>query len=435
MKAPVLFGCAVLIAVVSAYANEIAPGPADRIVESIDNTELRTLLEDVLNRSPEIAGLSARISAADYRTTAVRKLPDPRAEVTAFILPPETRVGPQRFAARLSQQLPGGGKRNLEEDVAAFDRGALAAELQALRLALITETRRLVVEIGYLDEARRVLADDRATLAHFEELARARYASGTGLQMDAVQLQAEMTRLETREAELDERRSDLIAEINQLRDRPGAAFESAPAVSIPPLELQWDELRELAMASRPELKGDDARIQRSATLTDLATKDRSPDFSVGLTYAYVDKRTDVDVPNNGQDVFGISGGITIPLWKKATNAEIEATTQVGLAHEAARRRTVAAIDRELEGLAGRIPEIQRRLTLLTEVLPIQTEQALASAEAAYATGRVDALALLDAERVQLDVRLSAARSRADLAVTLVDLEGAIGAPLPNGGRS
>ena len=121
----------------------------------------------------------------------------------------------------------------------------------------------------------------------------------------------------------------------------------------------------------------------------------------------------------------------------ANNAKVEAATNLRLADEASRRTTMAAIERELNALKGRIPEIRRRLALLEQVLPIQTEQALASAEAAYASGRVDALALLDAERVLLDVRLTAARSRADLAISLIALEGAIAQPLPSldGGRS
>lgn len=410
-------------------------GPADTIVGSVADNDLHALLHEVLERNPEIAGLSARISAAGYRSTAVRKLPDPRAEVTAFVLPPETRVGPQRFSARLSQQLPGGGKREISSRAENFDRQALAADLQALRLALVTEARRLVVEIAYLDQARRVLTDDHTTLVHFEELARARYASGTGLQMDAIQLQAELTRLETRAAELDERRAGLVAEINRLRDRPGAPMPSVSPPLIPSVDLDWIELRGLAAVSRPELRADDARIGRSATMTELAAKDRSPDFSVGLTYAYVDKRTDVDVLSNGRDVLGISGGITIPIWKSGNTAEVEAATGLRLAHEAERRTTMAEIDRTIETLLGRIPEIERRLNLLEDVLPIQAEQALASAEAAYASGRVDALALLDAERVLLDVRLSAARGRADLAVAFIELEGAVGAPLTTGGRS
>jgi len=410
-------------------------GPADTIVGSVADKDLQALLQEVLERNPEIEGLSARISAAGHRSTAVRKLPDPRAELTAFVLPPETRVGPQRFSARLSQQLPGGGKREISGRVVDLERHALTAEIQALRLTLVTETRRLVVEIAYLDQARQVLSDDHATLVHFEELARTRYASGTGLQMDAIQLQTELTRLDARTAELDERRAGLVAEINRLRDRPGASVASVKAPRLPSLNLDWNELRERALASRPELRADDARIGRSATLTELATKDRSPDFSVGLTYAYVDKRTDADVPKNGQDVLGISGGVTIPLWKSGNTAVVEAATGLRLAHEAERRATVAEIHRTIETLEGRIPEIERRLRLLEEVLPIQAEQALDSAVAAYAAGRVEALALLEAERVLLDVRLSAARGRADLAVAFIELEGAVGAPLTMGDRS
>jgi outer membrane protein, heavy metal efflux system len=431
MKSPQLAGLALLVLVVPVTAGEITPGPADAIIESIDDGELRDLLAEVLERNPGIAEIEARMAAAGSRTTAVRKLPDPTAEVTAFVLPPETRVGPQRFAARLNQRLPGGGKRGISEKAADFERQAIAADIQVLRLQLISEARRLVAELWYLDEAGRVIARDHTTLEHYEELARARYASGVGLQMDAIQLQAEMSRLEARQTEFDERRAGVVAEINHLRDRPGTPVDFRPPVALPTGKLDWDRLHELALVSRPELRVDMARIERAGALIDLAGKDRSPDFSVGLTYAYVDRRTDVDVPNNGQDVLGISGGITIPLWKTGNDAQVEAATQMQLAEEASRRTTITGIQRQLEDLRGRIPEIQRRLALLEDVLPIQSEQALASAESAYAAGRVDALALLDAERLLLDVRLSAARSRTDLAMAFIDLEAAVAAPVFN----
>lgn len=438
-----IIGVPILLAAITASGRDnqqsanIEAGPADFIVENLTDTGLRDLLTEVLERNHGIAELRARMAAAAFRSTAVRKLPDPTAEVTAFVLSPETRVGPQRFAARLNQRLPGGGKRGISERTADLERRALEAEIQALRLELVSRARRLVVELDYLDEARRVIANDRTTLEHYEEIARARYASGMGLQMDAIQLQAEISRLEARQSEIAGRRAGVVAEINQLRDRPGSPVDlHAPALS-PVVDLDWDRLRELALASRPELAADRARIDRSAALMDLAGKDRSPDFSVGLTYAYVERRTDVDVPQNGQDVLGISGGITIPLWKTGNHAKVETAARMQLAEEASRRSTITAIQRQLEDLRGRIPEIRRRLALLEDVLPIQSEQALTSAEAAYAAGRVDALALLDAERLLLDVRLTAARSRSDLAIAFIDLEAAVGAPIfaAEGGRS
>ena len=410
-------------------------GPADAIVGSIADPDLRSLLAEVLERNPEIAALRAKIAATGEREIAARKLPDPRVEATAFLLPPETRVGPQRFAARVTQQLPGGGKLKKSAGLEQAERRALSAEIETLRLDLVTRARRLAVELAYLDEARRVITDDHATLSHFEELARARYASGAGLQMDAVKLQAEMTRLEARRTEIDERSASVTADLNHLRDRPAAKVPIIEVDPTPPGDLDWHALGEVALANRPELAAADARIAQASVRTELAAEAKAPDFSVGLTYAYVEPRTDVDVPDNGQDVLGLSGGITIPLWKKGTNAQVEAATQSRLAREADRRTAVTAVERELEDLRGRLPEIARRLRLLSTVLPAQAEQAFTSAEAAYAAGRVEALSLLDTERILLDVRLSAARARADLAIALIDLEDAVAAPLPQGESS
>ena len=67
--------------------------------------------------------------------------------------------------------------------------------------------------------------------------------------------------------------------------------------------------------------------------------------------------------------------------------------------------------------------------LLERVLVIQAEQSLRSAESGYAAGSLSSLDLLDAERVLLDVRTGIERARADHAIALARLEGAIGAPL------
>jgi outer membrane protein TolC len=57
---------------------------------------------------------------------------------------------------------------------------------------------------------------------------------------------------------------------------------------------------------------------------------------------------------------------------------------------------------------------------------------LRSAEAGYSAGTLNALDLLDAERVLLDVRTGSLRARADYAIALIRLEGAVGEPLEPG---
>ena len=70
-----------------------------------------------------------------------------------------------------------------------------------------------------------------------------------------------------------------------------------------------------------------------------------------------------------------------------------------------------------------------QLALFDDLLILQAEEALRSAEAAYASGSQSALDLLDAERVLLEVRIASARARADSLILHARLEGALGAPV------
>ncbi len=421
---------AVLAQVAVSSGQDIPASPDDRIIAATTDPTLAEVLRDVMHRNPEIAVATARTGAVRQVATQARALPDPQAALTAFVLPPETRVGPQRATLSLSQQIPGGGKRKLRRQAALDGAASSAAEEQALRLRLVTEARRLYHEIGYLDRCAEVLQSDRGVLNHFEELARARYASGTGLQQEVVTIQAQITRIDARLSDLAARRAGRVAALNALRDRAGAEITPSPTLLNPaPAFLDWAGLRERAMTSRPEMASLAAAARRAGTEAELASSRSSPDFMVGLTYGWIDRRTDVDVPDNGQDILGLTGGLTIPLWSSSNDAGREEAAQRRLVVEEQRRSTVTTIDRQLEELRGRLPEIKRQLELFEGVLRIQGEQALSSAVSAYASGRVDALSLLDSERTLLDIRLAAERTRTDLAIAMADLEGVIAGPL------
>ncbi len=72
-----------------------------------------------------------------------------------------------------------------------------------------------------------------------------------------------------------------------------------------------------------------------------------------------------------------------------------------------------------------------QVELYDNVLIVQASQSLRSAESAYASGTANALDLLDAERVLLQVRIAAERVRSDLDIAYAQLEGVIAGPLEN----
>jgi cobalt-zinc-cadmium efflux system outer membrane protein len=409
--------------------------PADRIVAALDEPLLRQLVTETLERNPEVAGLAAAASAAAQRAPQVKALPDPVAGITAYLQTPETRVGPQQAMVSLSQRFPWFGKLELREKVALYEAAAARAKVEAARLHLVTEVRRLAYELTFQDVFENVVNDDRTTLTHYEELARTRYASGVGLEQAVIKIQAEITKDDTRLLDIATRRAALKAQLNALRDQPdGTLLPPNLLPRYPALTLAPVALRQGALANRPEVAGADAMIAMAKAQIDIARKAYSPDVTLGLVYALVGKRTDAQgrampPPDNGQDVFGLMAGVNLPIHREKLAAGVAEATDRQLAAEQAKRSVVSGIDRSLDDLIYRIPLTYQRLHLFEDVLSIQAEQSLRSAEAGYAAATLNALDLLDAERVLLEVRTATARARADYAIGVAQLEGATGGPI------
>ena len=410
---------------------------AEGIVASVSDAKLRLLLEEVLERSPRLARLEAEAAAVEQRSPQVKALPDPMATLTWFVMSPQTRVGPQRAAVNLTQQFPWFGTLELDEQAAMWDAVAGRARLEAARIEVLTEARTDYHELQFLEVERRVVEEDRATLDHYAELALARYASGVGLDQAVIKIQAEITRTETRLLNLAARRATVVARINALRDRPQTTpvvvADSRDTQSVP---LVLEELRRRALEARPEIAAADAAVEAAASRVESTKKASSPNVVVGLNYGYVSRRNDeagrLDPPeDNGQDIFGLTGGISLPIWRSSLDAGIEERVQNRLAAEEGRREVTAVIDGKLGDLVHRIPLLEEQVSLYDSVLIVQAKQSLQSAESAYAAGTADALDLLDAERVLLQVRIAAERVRSDLDIARAQLEGVIAGPLVN----
>jgi outer membrane protein TolC len=412
------------------------------VLDGIGDPELAELAREVLDRNPDLAAARQRAEAAERVAPQVRSLPDPMAGLTAFLLTPETRVGPQNVMVSLSQRFPWFGKLDLRARRALYQAAAAHAEAESKALDLVTETRRLAYELSFLDEWREIVRTDRITLERYEELANTRYAAGIGLGQSVIKIQAEITKDETRLLQIADRRAVVAAQLNALRDRPAGA--TLPTVALPePRDLSEPdsdpgtllaELKRRAVAARPEIARADAEIAVAGTATDLADLERYPDVTVGLTYTQVGDREDEPgrvnpPPDDGDDILGLTASVNLPIWRDRIDAGIEEAMARRRATESSRRAVVAGIERSLGELTERLDLTWRQLRLFDDVLIIQAEESLSSAESAYTAGNLNALDLLDAERVLLDVRTSTARTRADWAIALARLEGAVGRPL------
>jgi outer membrane protein TolC len=420
----------------AAVASAQPPPATDQEPAYYADTMLKRFIQRALDRHPALDEARLLHEAALGQVDQARALPEPVLGYTQAFQTTETRVGPQFNTLSISQMFPWFGTRDRRADVARAD-AAVAAEMTAVRERdIIVRVKLAYYELAYVDDALRITDEERLLLEQYERLANTRYASGQGPQQAVVKLQAEITRVLSRREGLRGQRTALAARLNALMDeRPDTAIPEVPPVHVPEAELDRDALVQLGRLNRPELRTiDTARARRERAL-DLARTISLPTFTIGASYVNVLRRRDeagIAQPpaDNGKNPFAVSVNLTLPIRRAKYDAAVQQATHEIAAERSRHRTEQIALELDVEEQLARLRTLTEQTTLFERALVPQAEEALRSAEAAYATGQATVLDLLDSERVLLEVRLVLARHRADRLIAFASLERAVGTRFP-----
>ncbi len=401
-----------------------------------DDELLSRFIDAAIYANPSIWESEHRWRAALQRIPQVASLPDPMFAITQFIHSPETRVGPQETMLSISQKFPWFGKLDAKGEMVLRDALAAAERYQAQIRVVVARVKRAYYDLAYLDAAIRITKEDKDLLDHFEEIAEARYSTGKGIQQAVIKIQAEITKDDNRLYVLNRQRESVAANLNTLMDRPPEEpVPSLVALSVREADLNLEELYAVGRANRHELRAAQYMIEKGEQAVRLAKKEYYPDFNVGLNYIFVDEREDAmgklsRPEDNGRDVFGIMVGFNIPLWEGKNMSRVRGATELRYASERNYDKRENAMEFSIrDGMLGAETALDQ-LALYDRVLVPQAEQALDSTEAAYSTGRLNALDLIDSQRFLLAVRLAHAKLKTDYMKALADIEQAIGAAFP-----
>ena len=435
-----LGGISVLLGVIHAAGGEPTParnGWEDLVVgddrpqySANGDEQLATLVSAALDRNPRVRESFARYRAALQRIPQVSALPDPMLEVTQNFRSPETTM------VSLSQHFPWFGKLSDQGKVTAKEANSIREMYEAQKAEVVQRVKLAYYDLAFMDRAIQITEEDQALLEHYETLAQARYAQGMGLQQEVIKLQAEITRDRNRLEEFRRLRVDAESVLNRLVDRPTET--PVPSVTLgtrPPVELDMEKLYAAGRNQRPEVRAALLLIERDEKQIQLSRRQYWPDFTLSLGTVNMRGMSDPAAgmaasPENGRNAYRFTVGLNLPLSRRKYDAGVLQATEDFLATREAYRDTVNETERAIRSVEFRIRTVQEQLSLFEGTLLPQAEQSLRSAEAAYTTGQLGVLDLLDGERVLLDVRLGLAQLDSDYMKSLAEMERAIGAPFP-----
>ncbi|MEQ9460452.1 MAG: TolC family protein [Phycisphaeraceae bacterium] len=383
-----------------------------------------------LEHSPAVKAARQRWTAAKARVPQVSSLPDPKLGVGFFLDELETRVGPQQARVGVQQTLPWPWKLRDREDAAGR---AAAAAWEDYRAARFDVAERVVValhDLAYLDASTRIAEANLLLLSSFEDLVRTRYRVGSGSHPELVRVQVELGEMEDRLERLRSMRPSYVAELNSsLHRRANAPVPGLHPLPDLSLSASIAELRDRAQRSNPDLRALEQQIEQQRYLAEAAKKASIPDVTVGVDYLVTGEAPNSRIAESGDDPILLRFGINLPIWRGRIDAGIREATARRLAAGYERSQQASDLDASIERLVFEHRDAIRRSDLYLQSLIPKAEESLEASRAAFRTGEISMLELLDAERTLLEFELAAERAHADRGKSLVRLQTLVGEPL------
>jgi outer membrane protein, heavy metal efflux system len=390
------------------------------------------LVNFALAASPELANAEARWLAARERAPQARALPDPHLKLGYFLSEVETRVGPQRAKAGISQRFPWFGERGLAGDIAALGAEAAGARHEGIRLGVARKVKSSVAELWYLDRAREITGEQLALVDDLEQVLRARYRSGSSSYAELIRIQLERGKLDERLAELTDRRLPSEARLNAVLGREaGAALPALPARLLSGPALDDDLLRTALIRNNPTLLGLDTEMRRASKSVDLAGKGAYPDLTLGLEFMETGPARMDDTDESGKDPLALTLSINLPIWRGRVNAaEREAMALYRASENRLHGETLRKAAELEQALFDHREALRRRDLYRDELLP-QARQGYAVGLEAYRADKLGFQILVDSLRLLYEMELTLARSEADRYRHLAGIEAIAGLSVDN----
>ena len=389
-------------------------------------------LDRAREANPDLERVVAIASAARQRIVPAGALEDPRFAYEASNIPTgdfdfnSTPLSGHQLGLR--QKLPYPGLLSSRKN---------AAEKQAEASAFLVDDQRFLVdgavemawaELSFSQRALDITNRNVSLLRQLSATAESRYRVGSGLQLDVLRAQVELTALLQEQLGRNEAIERAEAQLVELLDLPAETHfprtsELRLAADRPMLDAVLGTLEERnarLAAARKNVEAARARI-KAAEIEGL------PDIDLGIGY-----RVRKSVPGDtvdGDDF--VSAGLTIRLPVNRSKWRARVSEQRALL-----RRTEADLRAVRAELVSRTRQAHAELTrasseeaLLETGLVPQARQSLESSRSAYKVGRIEFLSLLDSQVRLLDAELRLVRARTDKRRAFAALEAAAGEKL------
>ena len=391
--------------------------------------DLSYYLETAAKNNPGLKAKFSEYMAALQVVPQVGTLPDPQLAFGYFVLPIETRSGPQKFRISLTQMFPWFGTLGAREDVAASRARAKYEVFEDYKSNLFFEVKATYYDLYFIGKGLEITTENIRILESFRKLVLVKIKAGKASGVDQLRIEMDLADLENDLAILRDKWNIALTQFNNLLN-----IDERIDVTIPDTLWQHDipysrdQILDSIKQNNRQLLKFDYLIESYRNSEQLARKSGLPSLSLGVDYIAVGKSDNNMVPseNNGQDaVLFPRIGITIPLYRKKYTAMVKEAIYMQDASIEKKKEKTNLLENIFERTYYEYLDSQRRISLYQDQ-KAYARNAISILETEYATVGKDFEEILRMQKRLLKYSLELERSYSDKQSSIAFLRYLIG---------
>ncbi len=394
--------------------------------------EIATLVSTALSSNPELKASEARWKMFASKAKQAKALDDPMVmfrlqnmltrEPGVFNLDPTSAK-----VVGISQQIPFWGKRSLREKVALSEAESYKWAFEERKLELKKMVKESYYQLWAVKKMLGIIDKNLKILSNFLTINELKYSVGQGVQQDIYKAGLEKSKMLDMQISLQQQRKSLEANLNYLLYRQGnTPIGTFADFTLPRVSLSREQLIEIALNNRPQLKSLASLVNKAEASRSLAKKESYPDFNLSAEYMFREPITTGMATDPGYNMFSVGLSFNLPIQLQKRRAMVaESTFERSMATEEL-NALKNSISYTINDILAQLDRRRQQVELYKGGIIPQSEQSLESALISYRVNKVDFLTLLDSRMNLFNYERELNESKAEYMMKLAQLEAVVG---------
>ncbi len=394
--------------------------------------EIATLVSTALSSNPELKASEARWKMFASKAKQAKALDDPMVmfrlqnmltrEPGVFNLDPTSAK-----VVGISQQIPFWGKRSLREKVALSEAESYKWGFEERKLELKKMVKESYYQLWAVKKMLGIIDKNLKILSNFLTINELKYSVGQGVQQDIYKAGLEKSKMLDMQISLQQQRKSLEANLNYLLYRQGnTPIGTFADFTLPRVSLSREQLIEIALNNRPQLKSLASLVNKAEASRSLAKKESYPDFNLSAEYMFREPITTGMATDPGYNMFSVGLSFNLPIQLQKRRAMVaESTFERSMATEEL-NALKNSISYTINDILAQLDRRGQQVELYKGGIIPQSEQSLESALISYRVNKVDFLTLLDSRMNLFNYERELNESKAEYMMKLAQLEAVVG---------